>query len=275
MLSVTASRRCVRSPEVGPPARAIVEESCHDVYARHERPEAGKERSVGMRATKKKASEQLTDEVQGHLDEFSRERLEELLEDASERAAGALADLRRDRIEPAVERLRENAPKYAERGREAFEQAREQAPEYAERAAERGRDAYEHAREVAPEYAERVAEFGREAWEHAPEYAERVGKVSRDAADRLEHYLEDHIDEETLHTWGPRAIAAFAGFAVGLLIGWLIGSRRDADEGVDEWTGLAHAPAEHAGGDARPTTQMPTIESAETADDGQQQEETV
>jgi ElaB/YqjD/DUF883 family membrane-anchored ribosome-binding protein len=186
-------------------------------------------------------------------DGLSREQLEKVVEEASRRAAERIAHLR-EQIEPTVERARENAPQYAERlaerGREAFDQAREVAPEYAERLAERGREAFDQAREVAPEYAEKVAER------------------SRETAERVERYLEEHVDEETLDVWGPRVLAAFVGFVVGVLVGWLIGARGNDDELLsDEEAGRTYSSRDPA---ARPSTRMPDVaERVEAGGDGQ------
>lgn len=159
---------------------------------------------------------------------------------AAERAADEAKRLRRERLQPAAERVRERAPVYAER------------------VADRSREAVERAREEAPEYAERVADVG------------------RDAAEQVTSYLEDHVDEETLRTWGPRLLFALIGFVVGFLLGRAV-SRSDRDDtgaGASD-RGLAHAPADDLAqlrSRARPPTQMPPVtETVETGADGHQE----
>jgi ElaB/YqjD/DUF883 family membrane-anchored ribosome-binding protein len=192
---------------------------------------------------------QRVERLREQIEDLPDEQLGELLEDLSNRTGERIAEFRRQRIGPAVERVRQNAPEYAEKvaemSREAYQQAREVAPEYAERVAELSREAYDQAREVAPEYAEKMAE------------------ATREAAERFEHYLEERVGEETVETWRPRTLAALAGFVFGVLVGWLLG-RRDNDELLPEEHGLAHARRESG------PTAVPETEQVATPGDGQQ-----
>lgn len=137
----------------------------------------------------------------------------------------------REGIDPAVRRAREvveDVPDVAERARErASERLAEDGREMAERLAEEGREA-----------GERLAEEGREA-------AERLARESRESADRVGQYLEDYLEEheEEVAVWAPRLGFALAGFAAGLLLGWLLSrrGRPSAQAGPDR--GFAQAPA--------------------------------
>lgn len=195
-------------------------------------------------------AERLRGEAERLRDEFEH-RLGPEARAAAERAAAEGARLRREHLEPAVERVRERAP------------------EYAERVADRSREAAELAREHAPEYADRVADAGRET-------AERVADAGRDTADRVTSYLEEHVDEETLQTWGPRLLFALIGFVVGFLLGRAVsrGGREDAEGGAGD-RGLAHAPADDLAqlrSRARPPTRMPAVtDTVETGADGHQE----
>jgi ElaB/YqjD/DUF883 family membrane-anchored ribosome-binding protein len=157
---------------------------------------------------------------------------------AAERAVTEAERLRRERLDPAVER------------------ARQRAPEYAERVAERSREVVEHARE------------------HAPEYAERVADAGRESAERVAAYLEEHVDEETLRVWGPRLLFALLGFVVGFLLGRAVAGGGSEDAAGWDDPGLAHAPADRdrgQSGEAPPPTRMPAVgETVEAGGDGHQ-----
>lgn len=123
----------------------------------------------------------------------------------------------------------------------------------ADRVTDRLEERLEPARERATERLGEAGERVRGAVASAPDTAERladeVGDRSRETADRLERYLEDHLDEEALHVWGPRVAFAAGGLIVGLLLGWLLSRRRDRTE-QDE--GFAQAPPATGGGQERP-----------------------
>lgn len=109
--------------------------------------------------------------------------------------------------------------------------------------ADRVTDRLEPARDRASERLEEAGERVRGAVSSAPDTAERlaedVGDRSRETAERLERYLEDRFDEETVQVWGPRMAYAAGGLLVGLLLGWLLSRRRDRAE---EDEGFAQAP---------------------------------
>lgn len=123
----------------------------------------------------------------------------------------------------------------------------------ADRVTDRLEERLEPARERATERLGEAGERVRGAVASAPDTAERladeVGDRSRETADRLERYLEDHLDEEALQVWGPRVAFAAGGLIVGLLLGWLLSRRRDRTE-QDE--GFAQAPPATGGGQERP-----------------------
>lgn len=131
----------------------------------------------------------------------------------------ATADRVTDRLEEQLE--------------ERLEPARDAASERLEDAGERVR----HAVSATPEVAERVAD--------------EVGQRSRRSADRLERYLEERFDEDTLQMWGPRIAYAAAGLVVGFLLGWLLTRRRDRQADEDE-QGYAQAPRAAEGPGDRP-----------------------
>lgn len=82
------------------------------------------------------------------------------------------------------------------------------------------------------------------AEEAAERAAERVAARSREAAERFAGYVEEHVDEDTVRTWGPRFAFTLTGFLAGFLLGWLVArSRRPEPDLWDEPDeGLAQAP---------------------------------
>lgn len=123
----------------------------------------------------------------------------------------------------------------------------------ADRVTDRLEERLEPARERATERLGEAGERVRGAVASAPDTAERfadeVGDRSRETADRLERYLEDHLDEEALQVWGPRVAFAAGGLIVGLLLGWLLSRRRDR---ADEDEGFAQAPRAPREAEERP-----------------------